>query len=353
MTFHKFVFVALQSLILIMPISSQAVKLLPPASGAYHGAFPDSGLGEDQVSIPNIKKFTEEAGKGITWAYFSNHWLQGQIRFPAENVQACKKAGVIPYIRIQPWSEMNQNRPDPVFTMQRIIDGRFDDQIRAWAQGAKAAEVPIMIEFGPEVNGDWFPWNGKFNGAGKKDGYGDKNWPDGPERFRDAYRHLIDIFRSVGANNITWILHVDSQFTPHDEWNQVKYYYPGDDYIDWIGISVFGAQLPEHDWLMFSPLLSDFTKQLNAATTKKPWMISEFAVIERKPNAKAEWIREALSSISSGKFPKVKGISYWHSPGWLSNKRANFMIDSSQSALDAYRGEITKPFWTVTPVFSN
>ena len=30
---------------------------------------------------------------------------------------------------------------------------------------------------------------------------------------------------------------------PNIEWNEPKYYYPADDYIDWIGISIFGAHL--------------------------------------------------------------------------------------------------------------
>ena len=34
------------------------------------------------------------------------------------------------------------------------------------------------------------------------------NFPDGPERFRDAYRHIIDLFRKEGVKNITWCFHV-------------------------------------------------------------------------------------------------------------------------------------------------
>jgi beta-mannanase len=88
------------------------------------------------------------------------------------------------------------------------------------------------------VNGDWFPWNGRWNGAGRTDGYANPDLPDGPERFRDAYRHIVDICRNKGGNNLTWFFHVDVGAWPKQPWNtRFANYYPGDAYVDWIGIS--------------------------------------------------------------------------------------------------------------------
>ncbi len=93
--------------------------------------------------------------------------------------------------------------PDPNYTMQKIINGDFDTELTQWAIDAANTNIPLLVEFGAEVNGNWFPWNGQYNGAGETTGYGDTNLPDGPERFRDAYRHIIDICNTNGANNIT------------------------------------------------------------------------------------------------------------------------------------------------------
>jgi beta-mannanase len=212
-----------------------------------------------------------------------------------------------------------------------------------------------MIEFGPEVNGYWFPWNGKWHGGGVRNRYGDPSIPDGPEKFRDAYKRLIDIFRAVGAMNITWVLHVDAAGSPHEEWNKVKYYYPGDDYIDWIGISVFGRQLPQNNWIFFPIVLKRFMAQLEETTKTKPFMISEYGVIEDDgdPTRKAKWIRQAFQSISRGLFPQVKGMTYWNSPGWLPRGRASFKIDTSPEALEAYRTEISQAFWIDRPVLTS
>ena len=65
----------------------------------------------------------------------------------------------------------------------------------AGAAAAKEFDSPLIVEFGPEMNGWWYPWNGYWNGGGETNAYGDSSLPDGPERFRDAYRHIIDVMR--------------------------------------------------------------------------------------------------------------------------------------------------------------
>lgn len=329
------------------PVLAASQKIVAPTSGAYHGAFASFGLREDNVSKEKILEFESKSKKRLAWSYFSNHWLDGVIRFPKENVEICRRLGTIPYIRLQPWSRIEQDKPEPIFSMQAIIDGTFDEPLRAWAIEARDARTPIMIEFGPEVNGDWFPWSGKWNGGAETTRYGDKRWPDGPERFRDAYRHIIELFRDEGANNITWVLHVDTQWNPTQNWNKLKYYYPGDSYIDWIGLSVFGPQLLSHDWDPFEVLVKNFWPQIDEVTKSKPILISEYASIESptQRNRKAKWIKDALESISSGRFPRVKGATYWNSAGWSEDPRLSFEIDTSLESLTAYRAEIAKPFW--------
>jgi hypothetical protein len=329
------------------PPPAGSLKIAPPASGAYLGAFADFGPAEDDVTEAKIRAFAELSGKKLAWAYFSNNWLGGAIRFPAESVAACKRAGVVPYIRLAPWSEMVDFRTDKVFSMQAILSGRFDSDLAAWARSARDSGTPLMIEFGPEANGDWFPWNGRWNGGARATSPQEPHWPDGPRRFRDAYRRLIDIFRAQEALNATWVLHVDAAGTPSAEWNRVKYYYPGDDYIDWIGVSVFGAQLPTHQWILFPTVLRQFWPQIDEAAPGKPVLISEFAVIEdaKDPLRKSQWLRQAMSSVSRGLFKQVKGMTYWHSPGWLPSKKADFSIDSSPASLATYRTEAAQPFW--------
>ncbi len=254
-------------------------KLIPAPNGIYHSAFPDFGGTEDIVTADRIKNFENLAQKKIVWAYFSNNWTEG-IKFPLQAVETIHNAGRIPFIRMMPRTSFDEYRQDSVYTMQRIINGDFDSALVQWARQAASLDYPILVEFGTEVNGAWFPWNGAYNGGGTTDLYGDSSYPDGPERFRDAYRHIIDICRREGANNITWFFHVDAQPEPADWWNDIKYYYPGDDYIDWVGISTYGSLSPDDDPVSFNELMDNIYPHLREIAPDKPVAILEFGITE-------------------------------------------------------------------------
>ncbi len=255
-----------------------ANKLIEPTSGIYHSAYPDFGGTEDIVTTERINDFETLVNKEIVWAYFSNNWYES-IQFPVTAVNTINSAGKIPFIRIMPRTYFDEGGPDPNYTMQKIIDGNFDTELIQWAIDASNTNIPLLIEFGTEVNGNWFPWNGQYNGAGETSGYGDPNLFDGAERFRDAYRHIIDICNTNGANNITWFFHVDAYSEPNTDWNKIENYYPGDSYIDWLGVSIYGPQKNNQDYQEFSEIMNGFYPSLSNLSDK-PIAILEFAITE-------------------------------------------------------------------------
>ncbi|WP_457676613.1 glycoside hydrolase family 26 protein [Thiolapillus sp.] len=252
-------------------------RLAVPERGFYHAAFPDLGGTEDMVDARRIHEFERLAGKPLAWIYFSNNWYD-RIRFPVNEVALINNLGKLPFIRMMPRSGFEEG-PDPVYDLQAIIDGDFDEALSRWARDAAATGIPLLVEFGTEMNGDWFPWSGWYNGAGETRGYGDPALADGPERFRDAYRHVVDICDAQGAHNITWFFHVDAEGSPRASWNRVENYYPGDEYVDWVGVSVYGPQEADEDYREFSDILDEIYPRL-VELTDRPVAILEFAVTE-------------------------------------------------------------------------
>jgi len=255
-------------------------KLIEPNSGIYHSAYPDFGGTEDIVTAKRINDFETLVNKDIVWAYFSNNWYDN-IQFPTTEVNIINAEGKIPFIRIMPRTNFDEGGPDPNYTMKKIIDGDFDTALTQWAIDASNTNIPLLVEFGTEVNGNWFPWNGQYNGAGETTGYGDPNLFDGAERFRDAYRHIIDICNTNGANNITWFFHIDAYSEPNTDWNKIENYYPGDNYIDWLGVSIYGPQESGEDYQEFSEIMNDIYPSLSNLSNK-PIAILEFAITEMK-----------------------------------------------------------------------
>ena len=314
----------------------------PPKDKIYFGAYPDFGGSEDRVTAKRVKDFEALAQKKIIWAVFSDNWFKkGGISYPKDKIHTIYNSGALPYVRFMPRSNQEQFKAEKRFSLQNIIDGKFDKELHKWAKDAKADNIPLLADFAVEPNGNWFGWSGVFNGGGKTDGYGDPNYPDGPERYKDAYRHIIDIFRSQGVKNITWFFHYNYQSFPNKEWNKAKYYYPGDEYIDWVGFSLYGAQTIDEDWddLIFSTQLQKYSNDLKAINTKRPIALLEFGVTDSHPDGdKSAWLKDAFKTILNNKYVKFSAISIWHEnweneDGTISSLR----LDSSKEVKSTFQ----------------
>ena len=273
---------------------------------------------EDDITLKDLQSFEGTVGKTAAWVYFSNNWYRSR-KFPLETATWIRDAGSIPFIRLMLRSSPEEDLAEPLFTLQNIIDGKFDKDLHAWCASAHDFGTPILAEYGTEMNGSWFSWNGVWNGAGTTTGYGDPTQPDGPERFKDAYRHIIQICRTESAKNITWVFHVNDGDDPEESWNRFENYYPGDEWIDWIGVSDYGALTPQDDyWTSFRDGMDAIYPRLAALAPDKPIVLLEFGVAKNNPlGNQAQWARAALSDITSLRYPRLIGFSWWNE--WWEN----------------------------------
>ena len=52
------------------------------------------------------------------------------------------------------------------------------------------------------------------------------------------------------------------------DWNKFENYYPGDEWIDWVGASVYGRQLPSDPEGVFVPLSDGLGVRTHAAADR-------------------------------------------------------------------------------------
>jgi hypothetical protein len=316
-----------------------AAVLLPPTAGMYHGAFPDYPEYPAPVYGERLANFEQLVNKPIAWAEVPNDWVDG-IQFPIDAATAINAQGVVPYIRVLPRSQRVQNAgADPYITLNQLAEGAYDQSIINWAMGARQVGFPVLVDFAPEANGRWYSWNGEYIG--------------GPGVYVAAYQHFVDVVRAQGVTNITWFFHIDSQPQPVADWNTMAAYYPGDNYVDWIGISVFGAQLPWDYWEEFTDILDRAYTEFSSISTTKPLAVVEWGVTEdyNNPGRKAQWINNALTALKTGRYPGIQALSYWHEGPWADAQ--NLRIDSSVTSLQAYETLIGDPFFATQVQFTD
>lgn len=286
------------------------IELQP--DGIYHGVYPgtDSGA-EDAVTPQSLSDYESAAGRRAAWVYFSHDWFNGR-GFPLDTAGWIRDGGRVPFIRLMLRSSNENPCPDPVYTLDAINAGDFDRDLAAWGKGARDFSHPVIIEWGTEVNGKWFAWNGKWNGKQK-----------GPERFKDAFRRIVRLIREdAGARNVTWVFHATDADDPSSNWNRMENYYPGPDFIDWVGASVYGAQEPKNDepCSPFAPAMTEVRDRLTALAPRKPVFLLEFGATANHPQAGTdklcrphEWAASALEElIVNNRWPEVRGFSWWN-----------------------------------------
>jgi hypothetical protein len=248
-------------------------KLVAPEHGAYDGAYIDFGETEDNVTLDAIENFDQLVGKKQAVIGFSSYW--GKQNFPIRQLKVVSAYGALPLIYWNPWDHpyTEENEPDR-FSLRNIVAGKWDEYIDIWAKHAKEFDEPMLVSWGLEMNGTWFPWSGFFYGGGIPIEGTNPPLFQGPELFKQAYRHVLDRARSAGADNILWVFQPNNTSEPNEPWNRMANYWPGAQYVDWIGLSAYGKQYPGPNWTPFEIVLPEYYKEICQLDANKPFILA-------------------------------------------------------------------------------
>ena len=324
------------------------VAVVPPSKGAYTGAFMEFGDEEDEVTLEMIEDFEKMVEKHQAIIASSSYW--GEQSFPTANLNVVWRHGSLPLVFWSPWDRpYEQNRGPDKFSLKEIIAGKWDAYIDKWGDSAREFGHPMIVAFGVEMNGDWFPWSGILYGGEDWDGEAD-HW-QGPANFRRAYRHVVDRVRARGASNVQWMFHTNNYSYPLDTWNFAPAYYPGSDYVDWLGMSVYGQQFKDEPNPDIRALMDWPYEEICGLDPGKPVMIAEWATGEfpydvNEPGIrKPEWIKQGLDFFRT-RYPRIKAAVYWHER-WQNPDQSysNLRVNSSVDSLKAYREGVADPDW--------
>lgn len=305
----------------------------------FSGVFLGDSASKAEIIERSIRDFTSMVGKRPALvktfhafnADFSERGWAGQL---IRNVQ---RTGATNYIALAPaWT--SEVPTDSV--LSAITSGNGDDELRNIARAMKAFGALVLIEPGWEMNGRWgYRWQGVDNGLAAT----------APARYIQAWRRVVDIFAREGATNVRWV------FNPNTgnpvlggapgpaHWNWWGHYYPGDDYVDYVGFHGFnGPSVWFHRWMPFADLFSgdqsDYAlPDLVRRHPNKPVLIGEFAA-EKDPEhlRRGDWIRDAYRQLID--HPKIVGGIWFHM-----NKETDWRVNTLQQVLEAYQEVMRDP----------
>jgi cellulose synthase (UDP-forming) len=227
--------------------------------------------------------------KGDPAIQLDHHFVFWRLNNTSELKSALNQAaesGRLPVITLEPFP-WNWNGMTTETLFNDILSGRYDDTLRQVFSTLKShPQQRIYFRFGHEMEiVGQYPWS-------KADAKG----------FIAVYRYVYEFAKREGANNLIWV------WSPAG-FMEAKHYWPGSEYVDLIGVSIYATREWSKDNTLpsFESLMSD--KYWFSSYYNKPIIAVEVGVNGSEAE-KRQWLDAAISSLN--KFPQLKGWVYFN-----------------------------------------
>lgn len=240
-----------------------------PLLGVYDpsGTFADS----EAISVEHIYTF---------WADYSVESLKDAEEY-------ARTRGRTLLVTMEPHTWDSANEPTPEGLLDEILSGEHDEGITALCSAIGDFETETIVRWGHAMDS-------------KLERYAWSNWE--PSDFVAAYRHVHDVCAAEAPD-------ADFMWAPSGREN-MEDYYPGDDYVDLVGLSVFALQQYNLDTrgesgTLVEDLRSSYERVLRY---EKPIMVE--LAFDGDEDFEAAWI-EAMRTAGE-QFPEVEAIVYFN-----------------------------------------
>ncbi len=152
-----------------------------------------------------------------------------------------------------------------------------------------------------------------------------------PQTYVDAYRRIYNIAEQVGATGPkhAWV------WSPGQWAVSPMAYYPGGNYVNWAGMSVYSAL---NECNSFSSLVSGWHTQF---ASTKPMMITEGAAASCQSSSsfKADWIDAWFSAPSN--FAAIRAMVWFNEDVSQPSAYHDYSLSSSGSDVSHYRSGVS------------
>ncbi len=289
------------------PTASRTEQTVIPASKLKWGVFTGSNLSD-------LKEFERKVNVNPDYLAYFVHWgNHGGILSPWTKSVTYERDRTLVLF----WEASDYiigGTDQPAYSYKAILRGDHDAYIKKFAEHLREFEGPVILIPFSELNGDWSPWSGTKNG-------------NTPAEAVKAFQYVHSFFDD--APNVSFGWAVNALSIPNTPENHISFYYPGDAYVDIVGVDGFNFANP---WVTFDQKFSSVLTTLSKYN--KPTFIFSFGSAEGPE--KATWLDDALN-VQLPKYPFVTSWVYFNQ-----NKERNWLLWSDKETFSVFQEYISK-----------
>lgn len=302
-----------------VPSATPATSASSPTSSPSAASHVILGLYSelpDLTAAQSIALREQQLGRSLAIHHTFYNWTDS---FPSASQADDKAHGRIPLIT---WWGTHY---------AQINDGSQDVLIRQRAQDVRNFGLPVLLAWAPEMNLNTASWTGPQNG-------------NDPAGYVRAFRRIHDIFVQEGVHNVSWVWAPNDESAPGlfdtSSPNNWRHYYPGDAYVDWVGIDGYNwGDVPGARWRSLASFIGPIYRDYAA---RKPIIISETASTAIG-GSKPAWIDDARAWIKT--HTAIRAFVWFDH---RSSAKRDWRIDSSPESLSAFKALASDPTFAAT-----
>ena len=324
--------------LLAFSVSADARAKFEPADGLIYHGYCLSGYWTEEDLDRTLNTLHEEVSDR-PWLLYSmfvhakenGRWNGWEWRAEGPDGQPVHGAGKhLQWIRdrgytpVMAWTWMDWSNHATSPSIAGLLRGEYDWYIDEWIDGIKEFADPIFIRLSHEMDGDWYPYSEGYPGATHT-----------AEDFVEYWKYVVDRFRAADVDNVAWVWSPDGTRQGVRDWVD---YYPGDEYVDWLGLSVYSNKQPLDTFLQFR----------EAFGTEKPIMIAEggtedlLTAFHPDYPGNAQWIRDFYDAILEDAAPQVKAVMWfqWNDHSWVQRDPEQLPVYLDYTERDMFISEL-------------
>lgn len=265
---------------------------LPTKPLSYLGVYAD-GVPE---GFGGVTQFAARTGVSPNIALYYSSWHE---QFKSGFAWQAYDDALTPAVQVEPFG----------VSMAAIAAGKYDGYLDQFAGQVRTFGHAVIIGFAHEPNGSWYPW-----GAGSVS----------PAIWIAAWRHVVNVFRGQGADNVIWLWTVNSQ-GPNA--SMAGAWWPGSGYVTWTGVDGYYTAPGQTFRSVFGTVLSE------VQGFGKPVIISETAVGPGTGN-QVSGIRNLFAGLRTS---KLLGLIWFDKAQDSGQYKQDWRLDGSNELVSAFR----------------
>ena len=308
--------IAIIAFVVSMTITARANQPLPvPQNSVYLGIWANPNLANNQEGAVEIREGPAPMGINRTFALHLVYYQWSELAamvdsngvfHPDTNLQGDISHGRVPVIS---W-KCDQSGTN---TNHMIAAGSASEDVVIAATAKALAQYP-----GPVLLRWFWEFNLLQSGSAIANASCSGNTSLNPPTqqvyndFIGAWQHIWQLFQDAGATNVAFLWNPGSYGADGDP-SDPHGYYPGNEYVDWIGVDTYQHSATEDFAADLNPFYKDFSQSQYGG---KPIMAGENGSANYSQyniELQSTYLAGVLTDIQANRFPLLKAYDYFDS----------------------------------------